>query len=327
MTRALLVPLELLYAVALRTRNRHYDKAQAQRLRQPVISIGNLSVGGSGKTPLVIHLAKILEGQGWSVDVLSRGYRRAGDLVQRVEECGDAERFGDEPLLIAQSAHVPVYVGASRYQAGRQAEQEIRDAPKRVHLLDDGFQHRQLARAVDIVLIHRDDLTDSLLPAGRLRERLTALERADVIVLREEDSELIARLSPYIRRETPIWRVKRTLSVPSRQGPVLAFCAIARPREFYQALQALGIEVAATKSFRDHHPYTQRDIEGLRRLGSRYRCEAMVTTEKDAVKLDAESRERLGQVAPLRVARLSLEIHDQTAAIEHLSGLLESSRN
>lgn len=327
MTRALLVPLELLYAVALRTRNRHYDKAQAQRLRQPVISIGNLSVGGSGKTPLVIHLAKILERHGWSVDVLSRGYRRAGDLVQRVEETGDAGRFGDEPLLIAQSAHVPVYVGASRYQAGLRAEREIRDAPKRVHLLDDGFQHRQLARAADIVLVHRDDLTDSLLPAGRLRERLTALERADVILLREEDSELIARLSPYLRREAPIWRIKRTLSVPGRQGPVLAFCAIARPREFYQALQALGIEVAATKSFRDHHPYTQRDIESLRRLASRYRCEAMVTTEKDAVKLDAESRERLAQVAPLLVARLSLEIHDQTAAIEHLSGLLESSRN
>ncbi|HEY4049534.1 MAG TPA: tetraacyldisaccharide 4'-kinase [Acidobacteriaceae bacterium] len=327
MTRALLAPLELLYAAALRTRNRHYNKAQPLRLRQPVISIGNLSVGGSGKTPLVIHLAKILEREGWSVDVISRGYRRGGDLVERVEESGDAERFGDEPLLIAQSAHVPVYVGASRYQAGLRAEREIPNAPKRIHLLDDGFQHRQLARAIDIVLVHRDDLTDSLLPAGRLRERLTALERADVIVLREEDSELTTRLSPYLRSETPVWRVKRTLSVPSGQTPVLAFCAIARPRDFYQALKAQGSELVATKSFRDHHPYTQRDIESLRQLASRYRCEAMVTTEKDAVKLDAKLRESLSQVAPLRVARLSLQMHDETAAMEHLSALLDSSRN
>jgi tetraacyldisaccharide 4'-kinase len=326
MTRALLAPLGLLYAAALRARNRQFERARPQRLRQPVISVGNLSVGGSGKTPLVIHLAQVLARQGWSVDVLSRGYARAGQGIERVEETGDPERFGDEPLLIAQSAHVPVYVGASRYDAGLQAEREIPDLPKRVHLLDDGFQHRQLARAVDIVLVHRNDLTDRLLPAGQLREPLAALRRADVIVLRDEDAELTATLEPYLRNETPIWRVKRNLSVPGSQRQVLAFCAIARPREFYQALKADGFELAETKSFRDHHRYTERDIESLSRLASRYRCEAIVTTEKDSVKLDAQMRAKLAQVAPLQVASLSLEIDQETAAIDRLTSMLHASR-
>jgi tetraacyldisaccharide 4'-kinase len=323
MTRALLAPLGLLYAAALRARNRQFERVQPQRLRHPVISVGNLSVGGSGKTPFVIHLAQVLARQGWSVDVLSRGYARAGEDVERVAEAGAAERFGDEPLLIAQSAHVPVYVGASRYRAGLQAEREIPDLPKRVHLLDDGFQHRQLARAVDIVLVHRNDLTDSLLPAGRLREPLAALRRANVVVLRDEDAELAATLEPYLRNETPIWRVRRKLGVPGSQKHVLAFCAIARPREFYQALKAEGFEVAGTRSFRDHHRYTQRDIESLSRLASRSRCEAIVTTEKDSVKLDARMRTELAHVAPLRVASLSLAIEQETAAIDHLAALLQ----
>jgi tetraacyldisaccharide 4'-kinase len=325
MTRALLAPLELLYAAALRARNRRFAGAEPQRLRRPVISIGNLSVGGSGKTPLVIHLARLLEARGWTVDVLSRGYGRSGTAIERVDVAGDARRFGDEPLLIARTAQVPVYLGASRYDAGLLAEREFPDAPQGVHLLDDGFQHRHLARAVDIVLVHRGDLTDRLLPVGRLREPLAALTRADAVVLREEDAELAVKLAPFLRSGVPLWRVKRKLSVPSEGEPVLAFCAIARPSDFFQALARERIEVAVKKSFRDHHRYTERDIKDLGVLALQYRCRAFVTTEKDTVKLDAELRERLENVAPLRVAGLSLEIEQETAVIDHLLTLLDSS--
>ena len=124
MTPLLLAPLELVYGSVVRARNARFDRIPAQRLGWPVVSIGNLSLGGAGKTPLVICLAKLLEREGWSPDVLSRGYGRAMRTVERVDSAGSAERFGDEPLLIARAAGVPVYVGASRYEAGVLAESE-----------------------------------------------------------------------------------------------------------------------------------------------------------------------------------------------------------
>ncbi len=328
MTRALLAPLGLVYAAALRAKNNRYDRVAPQQLRWPVVSVGNLSVGGSGKTPLVIRLAQLFAQAGWDADVLSRGYGRSGSAAERVEPLGDAERFGDEPLMIAQAVAAPVFVAASRYEAGRRAELEGlegSDSGKHVHLLDDGFQHRQLARAVDIVVIHRGDLTDRLLPAGRLREPLASLKRADVLVLREEDAELAAKLEPYTRG-IPFWQVRRRLSpgIPGRRA--LAFCGIARPREFYQALEAAGTEIVARMSFRDHHRYTRRDVEELARLGARAGCEEFVTTEKDAVRLDREMRARLAQIAPLRVAKLSLEIVNESAVMAELIARLEPGK-
>ena len=325
MMRALWAPLGLVYAAALRAKNRRYDSMAPRRLRWPVVSVGNLSVGGSGKTPLVIHLVQRFEQAGWAVDVLSRGYGRSGGSRERVDSSGDAERFGDEPLMIAQAAQAPVFVGASRYAAGQLAECEGADGGKHVHLLDDGFQHRQLARAVDIVLVHRGDLSDRLLPAGRLREPLRSLKRADVIVLREEDAELAARLEPYTRGGIPFWQVRRRLSPAGASRRALAFCAIARPSDFYKTLEAAGTEVGARMSFRDHHRYTLRDMENLGKLGARRGCEEFVTTEKDAVKLDREMRTMLTQIAPLRVARLSLEIENESAVMAQLIAMLGQS--
>ena len=182
---ALLAPFALLYSSLVRARNARLDRTSPAQLKWPVVSVGNLSVGGTGKTPLVICLAELLGREGFAVDVLSRGYGRSHRMVERVDTEGSAGRFGDEPLLIARQAGVPVYVGASRYEAGRLAELELGGAGPRVHLLDDGFQHRRLARVVDVVLLHRSDLHQRLLPAGRLREPLSSLGRADVIVLRE----------------------------------------------------------------------------------------------------------------------------------------------
>jgi tetraacyldisaccharide 4'-kinase len=314
MTPLLLAPLELVYASLVRARNARFDHRPAQRLGWPVISIGNLSVGGAGKTPLVIALAQLLGQEGIHADVLSRGYGRSGQTAERVDVAGSPERFGDEPLLIARATGVPVFVGASRYQAGQLAENES-EGPG-VHLLDDGFQHRQLARNLDIVVMHRSDVGGRLMPAGRLREPLSSLRRADVIVLRQEDAELESMLRVHVRPECRFWRVRRTVELHSAVQRAVAFCAIARPDEFFRALQAVGAETVERVRFRDHHRYTEADIDRLAELGRRLRCDAFVTTAKDEVKLDAAMRVRLHAVAPLQTASLTVEIEDQEAVLD-----------
>jgi tetraacyldisaccharide 4'-kinase len=310
----LLAPLELLYRSLVRARNARFDRTPPQRLGWPVISIGNLSVGGAGKTPLAICLAELLRREGMHPDVLSRGYRRSSHTVERVDSSGSAERFGDEPLLIAQATGVPVYVGANRYEAGKLAEREL---PRPgIHLLDDGFQHRQLARNLDIVLIHRSDLQQRLLPAGRLREPLASLRRANVIVLREEDAELESTIRSYVSSECCFWHVRRTLALRTPAKRAVAFCAIARPREFFDGLIAAGAGLAEQISFRDHHRYRVEDIEQLAKLGRRAVCDAFVMTAKDEVKLDPAMRARLNAVAPLSTATLTVEFEDEQAALD-----------
>jgi tetraacyldisaccharide 4'-kinase len=316
MTPLLLAPLSLVYGSVVRARNARFDRTPPLRLRWPVVSIGNLSVGGAGKTPLVICLARLLQRQGYGPDVLSRGYGRSQQTAERVEPGGSADRFGDEPLLIARSTGVPVYVGASRYEAGLLAESEI--GSQGVHLLDDGFQHRQLARDLDIVVMHRSDLQQRLLPAGRLREPLASLRRAGVVVLRQEDAELEATLRIHTQPECRFWRVRRTLALPSPVQRAIAFCAVARPAEFFAGLAAVGAGVAERMRFRDHHRYTTADIDRLAELGRRVGCDAFVTTAKDEVKLDAAMRLRLNTVAPLRTAALTVEIEDERAALDDM---------
>jgi tetraacyldisaccharide 4'-kinase len=310
----MLAPFELLYASLVRARNARFDRIPAQRLAWPVISVGNLSVGGAGKTPLVICLARLLAGAGLHPDVLSRGYGRSSQQVERVDSAGSAVRFGDEPLLIARTAGVPVYVAARRYEAGQLAERE--SPVPGIHLLDDGFQHRQLARNLDIVVMHPSDLKQRLLPAGRLREPLASLRRADVLVLRHEDAELESLLRAYVRRECSVWRVRRTLALSSPVERAIAFCAIARPGEFFRDLGAAGAGVAERVPFRDHHCYTEADINRLAELGRRTRCDAFVTTAKDEVKLDRAMHLRLNQVAPLTTAALTVELEDPQGALD-----------
>ena len=321
MIRRLLLPLTPLYAAAVAVKNTafHHGWATAQRLQRPVISVGNISVGGSGKTPFVICLAKLLAQRGVHVDVLSRGYGRSSDAVERVDPAGSAERFGDEPLLIAQSAHVPVYVGASRYAAGLLAERESVNTG--IHLLDDGFQHRKLERQVDIVLMHRSDFQEALLPAGRLREPFSALRRASILVLREEDANLEAELK-RCAIDKPIWRVARTISIPENTGRTLAFCGIAHTDEFFQSLRALGAKIAATHAFRDHHSYSEDDMRQLMRVAQSHAAGAFLTTEKDFVRLSPRQREMLESVAPLKTAKLEARLCDEAATLRQLETLL-----
>jgi tetraacyldisaccharide 4'-kinase len=301
-------------------KNAAYDRGwiSAERLRWPVVSVGNLSVGGSGKTPLVIRLAQLLTAQGLAVDVLSRGYGRSSTAVARVDPSGSAEEFGDEPLLIAQKAVVPVYVGASRYAAGVLAE---RESPRHgVHLLDDGFQHRKLARDVDVVVVHSSDFEQRLLPAGRLREPLSSLRRASVIVLRSEDAELEVQIRERGVR-APVWIQHRHLAMEAR-GRAVAFCGIARPEEFFSALRASGVELAATRAFHDHHRYTDEDVDGLLKLCVSAGAQVCVTTEKDAVRLASNQRARLASAVRLEAAQLEVSLADEAAVVEQLLAML-----
>ncbi|MGB6132257.1 MAG: tetraacyldisaccharide 4'-kinase [Acidobacteriaceae bacterium] len=319
MSRVLL-PLVPLYAAAVSAKNLAYNRgwARAQQLRWPVISVGNLSVGGSGKTPLVIRLVELLREQEIAVDVLSRGYGRKSTAVARVDPDGSADDFGDEPLLIARATGIPVFVGGSRYAAGELAERSA--SASRVHLLDDGFQHRQLARAVDIVVLHRSDFSVRLLPAGRLREGFSALRRAQIVAMREEDQDL----EPEVRRrgcQLPIWWMSRRLETPNLSSAI-AFCAIAHPDEFAAELQRQGIAVAATRFWRDHHRYGEADISALIALQRQHQAEAFLTTEKDLVRLSASQRQTLQAAAPLHTAKLVVRLRDEGAAIAQILGFL-----
>lgn len=319
MRRALL-PLVPLYAAAVGAKNQAYDCGwfRQQRLRAPVVSIGNLSVGGSGKTPLTIRLAELLRDRGVAVDVLSRGYGRHSHQVLRVDPAGPWQDYGDEPLLVAQHAHVPVYVASSRYAAGLLAESAW--PTPQLHLLDDGFQHRRLARDLDIVVLHRSDLAGTLLPAGRLREPLSSLRRADVLVVRDEDHEFESQIRSCGLRQ-PIWWMTRRLEVPA-VASAIAFCAIARPAEFLAGLT--GLSILASRTWRDHHVWTDRDIAELIELQHRHTAAAFLTTEKDLVRLSPAQRSKLEQAAPLHAVRLQVQLRDEPAAIDQLMELLAS---
>jgi tetraacyldisaccharide 4'-kinase len=303
-------PLSSLFGLGVRTRNALYDRgiARERKVRGPVVSIGNLSVGGSGKTPFVLMLAELLKERGIRFDILSRGYGRQTQGVSLVDPAGSARDFGDEPLLLARRLGVPVVVGEERYRGGVFAEKKF--GPQ-LHLLDDGFQHRSLARDFDIVLITPEDIRDRLLPAGRLREPLTSLRRADAVVLTSGATQ--DSLPPdEVREEKLVWRVRRGIvptNVPAR--PVV-FCGIARPKNFVLQLRTAGIEPVAEAFYRDHHAYSERDVRDLLNLRQRSEAGGFVTTEKDAVNLGGF----LSALEPLAVVPVKMELTDAANAVD-----------
>jgi tetraacyldisaccharide 4'-kinase len=382
-------PLVPLYWAGLRVKDglRRVGVLRVRRLGWPVVSVGSLSAGGAGKTPVVMALAELLTARGWRVDVLSRGYgRESGEQphdnlaargdhgapgVERVDlRVADAAgRFGDEPVLIARRTGVPVWVGADRYAAGALAEgfggregeadssaalrndkggvgdgvreadsfaalrndkPGLRDDELRcVHLLDDGFQHRELARAVDVLLVTTEDLEDALLPAGNLREGLWALRRADVVVVREEERERVEPILKggrlLIRNDALIWTVRRHLRIAATadagraQGVRwLAFCAIARPDGFRAMLVEAGYGLVETICFADHHPYRMEDIERLMESAKRLGATGFVATEKDQVKLSVEMLQRLEAIGPVEFARLEVTFLEEERVVREL---------
>jgi tetraacyldisaccharide 4'-kinase len=346
-------PLVPLYAavVGMKDALRNIGGLRARRLQRPVVSVGSLSAGGAGKTPMVIALAKLLDEQGWTVDVLTRGYGRKGRRVELVSG-DDARRFGDEPVLIARRTGVPVWVGRNRFAAGKKAEKvetvsrlkevvagreagsclappydnfKTRDSKFKVHILDDGFQHRRLARKVDVALVTTADLDDYLLPAGNLRERPAALGRADVIVVRDREFKRIApRIHHIVHKSVTLWQIRRRLRFPAPLGVLsaglrpVAFCAIARPEAFAEMLLDAGCGIVETVAFPDHHALTAADVEQLLDVAKRRKASGFVTTEKDAVKLTDVLRKWLETVGPVVVVGLDVEFVDAEAVMNDL---------
>ena len=307
--------LSTVYSFVTSFRNGLYDRdlLPARRLARPVVSVGNISAGGSGKTPFVIALGELLTARGIAFDVLSRGYGRKTVGVRVVDPAGLPEEFGDEPLLIARKLNVPVVVGEDRYEAGAAAEKQF---VTRLHLLDDGFQHRQLARDFDIVLVTPEDARDRLLPRGRLREPLAALRRADAVVLM---SGAEPQAFPAARS---FWRARRGIlpkDVPPR--PV-AFCGIARPKNFFLQLAKAGIEPAGEAVFRDHHRYTKDDVHELLHLAQKSDAGGFVTTEKDAVNLGG----LFSALHPLAVVPVRMELLDAQAALDAMLAAIAQHR-
>ncbi|HUO24279.1 MAG TPA: tetraacyldisaccharide 4'-kinase [Candidatus Aquilonibacter sp.] len=309
-------PLSIVYGGIGRARNALYDGHMfpIRRLQGPAVSVGNLSVGGAGKTPFILMLGELLKERRIAFDVLSRGYGRTTRGAFLVDPAGSPHEFGDEPLLIARKLQVPVIVGEDRYDAGRLAESRF---GSQLHLLDDAFQHRALARDFDIVLVTPEDARDRLLPAGRLREPVSSLRRADAVVLTSG-----ASAESFPVEGKPVWRVRRGIVARNLPPRPVAFCGIARPANFLLQLRTAGVELAAEAFYRDHHLYTEKDVGELLQLKQRSEAGGFVTTEKDAVNLG----EFMPALAPLAVVPVKMELADAANAVDTMLRIIHERR-
>ena len=347
-----------LYGAAATWRRHWYARHPARRARlsRPVVSVGNLRAGGSGKTPAVAYLARVLLARGERPAVLTRGYARRvrAPGVTVVSDGSNVlvglDRAGDEPLMLARALPgVPVLVGANRHASGLMAEARFGAT---VHLLDDGFQHLALARAVDLLLVTEDDLSGRVLPAGRLREPLASAASADALIVASESDRGVERVRSTLGLATA-FRLRRAIGPPLRvtpdprgsnvntdagagvnaTRPVFAVAGIARPERFFGDLAAAGWSVAGTMAFDDHHSFTDADIERIVSAARTADTATIVTTEKDAVRLEDRSLGGLTLAAiPLTVtiepadafaawlfARIGAPERASTQAPEHLS--------
>lgn len=289
--------LSAAYGTVATWRRRWYTRADRQHhLSQPVISIGNLRVGGSGKTPVVAHVARLLLAHGERPSILSRGYARRETTsgVTVVSDLtavrADVAHAGDEPFLLAQMLPgVPVLVCPSRFDAGREAETRFSVT---VHLLDDGFQHVKLARDIDLLLVDAGDLADRVLPAGRLREPLANAASAHALIGSAADRGAVASTADRLGI-SQTFTMTRALGTPTAlfgsalpaDVPVLAAAGIARPERFFDDLRAAGYQVAGTLTFPDHHAYSAADLHRIVRTAIAHGAQGVVTTGKDAVKM------------------------------------------
>jgi tetraacyldisaccharide 4'-kinase len=290
-----------IYGAAAACRRRWYasEAARRRQLARPVISVGSLRIGGAGKTPITEYIARLLRDAGHRPAILTRGYaRRIAAEGVTIVSTGTAvtatlDTAGDEPLMLARALPgVGVFVGADRHLSGRLAERRFGAT---VHILDDGFQHLELARDVDLLLASEDDLADRPLPGGRLRERLEAAQAADAVLVTAGYDTAADRVGRAVGVST-VFRVTRTIGAPreitgARESVVVppgsrvfVVTGIARPERFVADVIAAGWEIAGTKMFRDHHRFDGGDV---RRIAAAARAAAsaiVLTTEKDAVR-------------------------------------------
>ena len=307
MKSLVLPPLSALYGAITRSRTALYERGTFRtfKLERPVISIGNITTGGTGKTPLVEWVARVLAGSGKRVCILTRGYGRDNPRHRVLVSDGttvfaDPSQAGDEPFQLASDlvGVAAVVSDADRLAAGHGAIQHLSTD---CFVLDDGFQHLQLARNLNIVTV---DATAPwggrrMLPYGRLREPLTALKRADCIVLTRceqvDDLEPIRNEISKQAGDRPIFHSRmltRRISPivgstdnSQPEEPIAAFCAIGNPKSFFVHLKQDGHALVLQKSFRDHHVYTQDEISRLSKAAKQSGAQSLITTAKDAVKL------------------------------------------
>jgi tetraacyldisaccharide 4'-kinase len=253
-------------------------------------------------------LGELLKERRIQFSILSRGYGRKTRGVALVDPDGSPNDFGDEPLLIARRLNVPVIIGESRYQAGVFAEKKY---GPHLHLLDDGFQHRALARDFDIVLLSPSDLRDHLLPSGRLREPLSSLRRADAIVVGDQVNEI-----PNVKSQS-LWKLHRGISLANPPQYPAVFCGIARPERFVTDLKQSGVVPVAQHFFRDHHSYSATDVDHLLTLKQSSGATGFITTEKDAIKL---GRHRF-LLEPLCVVTVAMSLENPS---EFMTAMLAS---
>lgn len=338
--RLLLIPLSWLYRFIVSIRNRLYAIGvfKARQLPCRVISVGNITVGGTGKTPAVIAIAKHLQQGDVRAAILLRGYKRASrEQVTIVSDgervCATLKESGDEAYMLAkQLSGIPIIVGRHRYQAGRVALERF-DVD--VLLLDDGFQHRRLARDVDILTVPVRSVPrdrEKLLPAGTLREPVTALRRADVILLTHTDAvDMLPDTKAAFQQLAPNALILESVHHPIRLYPlvpkpsfeeteflhtagkalagkrILAVCGIGNPDAFVATLRRYAPEHVSLLAFPDHHVYTKVDVAAIDTAFQTSRADLIVTTQKDEQKLVDLVADREVVIAVLEIALVITE--------------------
>ncbi|HKW57770.1 MAG TPA: tetraacyldisaccharide 4'-kinase [Candidatus Acidoferrum sp.] len=322
LVRIVLWPLSAVYGVSVRLRAWMYQNGlrKQQHLRGKVISVGNLTVGGTGKTPMVLWLAEKLLAEGKRVAILSRGYRGSGGTSDEIELLKHRLR-----------GRAAFGVGKNRFAEGRRLENE---QAVDTFLLDDGFQHQRLARDLDIVMLDgsRKLKKEWLLPSGALREPISACRRADMLVVtrKPERPEIEAsdsdRLSIFYCRTRPLGfrRMGDPEDLPYKSeigpGPFFAFCGIGNADSFFEDLGHWHVPLAGKRAFRDHHRYSARDLEELQHEAQRAGAIAFVTTEKDAFNIASPA----AAVLPIFVTVIDFEVTPEREFLTTLKSKLNA---
>jgi 3-deoxy-D-manno-octulosonic-acid transferase len=335
LARLALTPMSWIWAAGHRINLARGMRAR-RALDTKVISIGGLSMGGAGKSPLVAHLAARWAANGLVPAILTRGYRRksaASHAIVRRGSTAPVALTGDEGQIVVTRAHAHVGIGVNRYDLGRRMQQELKPD---VFLLDDGFQHVRLKRDHDIVLIDaQDPLSGGLFPLGRRREPLESLARATIVVVtRTERGQDISGIEDLVRRYNPNAPVFRSRVNPlewvdvawgtsqpadaMRARRVAAVCGLGSPHGFWHTLRGLGLEVVYSWPFGDHHRYRPGELVRLSKQASAAGAEALVTTEKDVMNLCEGA---VALVAPLRMywLRIGVEIDNEEELLRLIS--------
>lgn len=322
LVRLMLWPLSVLYGAVTKWRARLYAKGilKQKRLNRPVISVGNLTVGGTGKTPMVLWLAERLLAEGKRVGILSRGYKGSGGTSDEIAL-----------MKFRLRGRVPFGVGADRFEQGTKLEPSVD-----VFLLDDGFQHLQLARDVNILLIDAAQplAKQSMLPSGHLREPISAMIRADLLVFTRTETVPGTGAAVEKFQEYPVFSAATRLlgfhrfpagtellsSDQVGAGPFYAFCGIGNPRAFFQDLKNWNLTLTGQCEFADHHCYDARDAAELEAAARTAGAKALITTEKDAQNLASIDFAEL----PVYVAVIDLIISKEASLLSLIHEKLES---